>query len=187
MSYLALNAELARFHAAAERRHRKTRTNGKPNGSGAAASPAPKAAWRGRARPFDAISYRVPGLIPPLRQPTLNTCWATATTMLVSWKEQKSFDIRDVISRYGEPYLGYIGSDTALPATQNADFFGRIGMILEPPMNFSIDGWVQMLRKLRPADCLGPSSIESGKSHAPNGARWNRGRWHAGGNTISFE
>jgi hypothetical protein len=147
MSLQSLNAELTRFQRSRRRATVPTRTR-RGNGTGYP-PPSARTASR-RVRAFDAISYRVPGIIPPLRQPTSMLCWATVTTILVSWKEQVSIGIRDVIARYGEPYLGYVDNNQALPASQNTDFYTRVGMILEPPQSFSFEGWLSLLRVYGP-------------------------------------
>lgn len=103
-----------------------------------------------RARSFASIDYRVPGLVSPIRQSSSMRCWATVTGILVAWKEQASRDVRDVIAVYGQPYLGYYDSNSALPATENTAFFTHAGMILEPPQCFSIEGWQSLLRAYGP-------------------------------------
>src|SRR5215210_9376413 len=61
-------------------------TNGANRGNGATSqSYRTRALSRGRARAFATTSYRVAGIVPPVRQPTGQTCWATVTTMLYDW------------------------------------------------------------------------------------------------------
>lgn len=92
-----------------------------------------------------AIDYTVPGIVPAIQQPTDNTCWATAATILYSWKNNASSDIGTVISTTTPDFLAMFQADQGLPGTQKPAFLTALGLNVEPPQDYSVDGWGQLL------------------------------------------
>lgn len=149
-TYFDLERRLAHF------RKRRSKAGAKPaknapspmpatNGNGKA-----KAAWCA-VRAFNApVSYRVSGIVPPLRQPTGMTCWATVTTMMASWRQNQSMTIATAIGSIGSQYLAKFQANQGLGHDEKAPFLVAAGLVAEPPMSYSIEGWLQLLRTYGP-------------------------------------
>lgn len=92
------------------------------------------------------LPYDVPGQKVILAQPSSMACWATVYTMMKSWKDQASYDIRTAVDAVGDKYRDYFDSNTGLPASEFGPFLTAAGMTHDPMMNLAIDGWEQELR-----------------------------------------
>lgn len=92
------------------------------------------------------VSYVVPGLFAPVRQPSGMSCWAAMYTMMLSWKDQMSYGIQDAVANLGDPYPKILKDDTGLPITENRRLAERAGMQAEYLVNPSAQGWEQLLR-----------------------------------------
>ena len=94
-----------------------------------------------------AVSYIVPGEKMLYAQPNTMACWATAYTMMNSWKNQECYaDIRSAISSLGQPWLGYFDRNTGVPPSEGRRFESATGLTREPRMNLSPKGWESYLR-----------------------------------------
>src|SRR5688572_20698887 len=67
--------------------------------------PRPRHVWEASWGLGRALDYVVPGVVPALRQTKPNGCWATVTTMMLSWRRQESLTIKDAIGSIGQQYL----------------------------------------------------------------------------------
>lgn len=121
-------------------------TNGKPTTKSYRSS----AFFDSPVRTFATTSYRVPGIVPPIRQPTSNSCWATSTAIMVGWRDGQSVPIETVMSNLGQVWLDRFNANQPLWETDKAAFLAASGLQAEPPMSYSIDGWVQLLRVYGP-------------------------------------
>jgi hypothetical protein len=92
------------------------------------------------------INYVVPGVVPALVQPSSMTCWATVSTMLVSWHETASYAIADVMQRAGSDYLTLYQGDQGLAGTAKPAFLASLSLSAEQPQDFSPDGWLALLQ-----------------------------------------
>lgn len=92
------------------------------------------------------INVTVPGLIVPVRQPNGMSCWAAMYTMMYSWKNQLSIDIRTAVSQLGQKYLDCFDKNTGLPIEENRNLAQTAGMQAEPLQNLSPEGWASFLR-----------------------------------------
>lgn len=91
-------------------------------------------------------SYIVPGTRPVYAQPTSNTCWSGAYTMLKSWNTGRRFhNIREAVVPMGQPWLGYFDTDTPIPPAQGNQFVAATGMVREPRFNPDVAGWNRLL------------------------------------------
>ena len=94
-----------------------------------------------------AVSYIVPGEKMLYAQPNTMACWATAYTMMNSWKNQECYaDIRSAISSLGQPWLGYFDRNTGVPPSEGRRFESATGLTREPRMNLTPTGWESYLR-----------------------------------------
>lgn len=92
------------------------------------------------------VNVSVNGLVPSIAQPTPNTCWATAAAILYCWKTQTSSDIATILSTAAPRFLPMFQADQALPGSQKGDLLQSLGLTTEPPEDFAVDGWAQLLQ-----------------------------------------
>jgi hypothetical protein len=92
------------------------------------------------------IDYRVPGIIDPVTQPSPMSCWAAMFTMMYSWRRQVSIGIRDAVATLGQRYLECFDKDTGLPIEENRNLAQTGGLVAEPLVNPTIEGWLSRLR-----------------------------------------
>lgn len=93
------------------------------------------------------LPYAVPGFRVVLAQPTGNTCWATVYCMMRSWKSQSSLGIREAAGLVGAKYALMVDKDNGLPASEFGPFIQAANMAVQPMMNLTIPGWVNLLRR----------------------------------------
>lgn len=95
--------------------------------------------------------YIVPGIVPHIKQPKDNVCWATAATIMVSWKNNVLYNIENVVSMAGSIYLSRFQSNQGLDSqTEVPGFLNALGIITEPPMNYSLNEWQNLLQNNGP-------------------------------------
>jgi hypothetical protein len=102
------------------------------------------------ARSFDAVFYKVPGIVNPIRQPSSMVCWATVTTMMISWKRQQSLSIETAIGGIGTFYLNKYKNNQGLTADEKIPFLKTAGFLFEYPESLSIGGWERLLKNNGP-------------------------------------
>lgn len=98
-------------------------------------------------RPLD---YVVPGLVPALRQPSSMTCWAAVTTMMLSWRSQRSRSIEDALASVGQAYLDLFRRNGGLSAAEKPLFLASAGLVSEWPQSLGIEAWEALLREFGP-------------------------------------
>jgi hypothetical protein len=94
--------------------------------------------------------YTVPGTVPAVRQPKAMACWATVATMLMSWHDRRSYEIKDALASLGQEWNEILAANTGLSTSKAATFFATVGLQQEPAMNYSADGWERLLRRFGP-------------------------------------
>ena len=92
------------------------------------------------------LPYVVPGVIEVMQQPNPNACWATAYTILKSWKQKTSLDIRTSVNQVDPKYAQLFDAKLGLPSTEFGPFLAKAGVTHLPMINLSIVGWEQRLR-----------------------------------------
>jgi Papain-like cysteine protease AvrRpt2 len=92
------------------------------------------------------LNVTVDGLVPAIAQPTPNTCWATAAAILYSWRTQSSSDIATILSAAAPRFLPMFQADQALPGREKGNLLQSLGLTTEPPEDFSVDGWAQLIQ-----------------------------------------
>lgn len=114
------------------------------------------------------VDYRVPGVVPAIAQPSPNTCWATVTTILTSWKRNQSLPMETVIGEIGRQYLEKIPprGDRGLLSAEKGPFLAAAGLTAQAPQNLTIEGWERLLRAYGPIwvttqEGTGPFSIHA--------------------------
>jgi hypothetical protein len=96
---------------------------------------------------------------PPYRaQPSSNSCWAAAATMLVSWHDSVDYSIEAVVRMAGGTY--YIDRyfnpnakprvDKPIPFAEFTAFLQQLGIAIGPPASFTPAGICDLLHKHGP-------------------------------------
>jgi hypothetical protein len=96
------------------------------------------------------FDYNVPGLVPVLAQPSDKTCWATVTTMMISWRDQASYTIAQVMDMAGAPYDKKFKNNQTLRASEKEDLLDELDLRGEPPMSYAARGLLELLRQYGP-------------------------------------
>jgi peptidoglycan hydrolase-like protein with peptidoglycan-binding domain len=92
------------------------------------------------------LPFTVPGFRVVLAQPSSMVCWATVHAMMRSWKFQASFGIREAAAAVDEKYGVMVDNNQGLPPAEFGPFIAAALMAVEPMMNLTIEGWVNLLR-----------------------------------------
>lgn len=82
--------------------------------------------------PSARYKYIVPGIVPSFAQPTAQTCWATVTTMMVSWYDNTSYTIAQVMDQAGPAYRTKFDNNHGLSHSEKVHFLAALGLYEEP-------------------------------------------------------
>jgi hypothetical protein len=96
------------------------------------------------------FTYDVPGTVSPMSQPNDCACWATAATMLVAWRDQSSYTIEAVCDMAGPQFRTLLCDKKCIGRTDKEAFLQRLDLREEPPANYSVQGYLDMLRAYGP-------------------------------------
>lgn len=100
--------------------------------------------------PPPAVDYTVPGTVPRLKQDKTMACWATTTAILVSWKEKKTVDTPKLVARLSGKFQVIYETNAGLLPKDQPDLLKEAGMRQEAPQNYTVDGWVSLLKSHGP-------------------------------------
>jgi uncharacterized protein YycO len=103
-----------------------------------------------RARAKNAIDARISGTVPETAQPNTMVCWATVYTMLNSWRRDSSTTMEAAVGDVGARWLTKLKANQWLLPEEKVDFIADAGLVAEPPMNPSIQGWADMVANYGP-------------------------------------
>ena len=96
--------------------------------------------------PAVGLNYVVPGIVPIVRQPTSLVCWATAYSIMISWKDGVSYSIRDAVADVAPSYGVMVDNNQGLPPSQFLPFLRAAGMRHESMASLPIQEWAGLLR-----------------------------------------
>lgn len=99
--------------------------------------------------------------VAPLKQRTRNGCWATAFTMLKSWRDGRDYKVEVALKALGAKYVDYFARDTGLPGGSERDFVRDAGMSAQAPANYSLAGLVSLLQEHGPLWIIVGNGINS--------------------------
>jgi hypothetical protein len=74
------------------------------------------------------ISFDVQGDVPAISQPKSMACWATVTTMNMSWKNQQSYSIESAMDSLGSDFRKIFDDNTGLAPNRVQDLSDPTGM-----------------------------------------------------------
>lgn len=103
-----------------------------------------------RAGALSGIDYSVPEPVPALAQPKTMACWATALTILFTWRDRASRTIEDVTSEVGAHYRTLYDTNAGLTAADKDALVRDAGLASQAGVNLSPEGWTDLLRKHGP-------------------------------------
>lgn len=110
----------------------------------------PGGRWPAYSAASGALDYRVPGLVPPMRQPKRMACWATVGAMMIAWRDNASRPLEELIASIDPVYAEKLRLDTGLTSAETTAFLARVGLVGEWPQSISPSGWESMLRTYGP-------------------------------------
>lgn len=96
------------------------------------------------------IEYEVKGNLPLIKQPKALDCWITVTTIMTSWRENKTYSIDEMISNIGDPWKLYYEANTGLSFEDQEEFISQMGMVGEPPANYMLEAYLDFLKAYGP-------------------------------------
>lgn len=97
--------------------------------------------------PFD---YTVPGQFFLIKQPTNMVCWATAATMLRSWKQQQKRDIGSVMDEAGFQFRVMFDHNEGLSSEAKQQFLDAMKLKTEPPATYTGPAILNLLKQYGP-------------------------------------
>jgi hypothetical protein len=97
----------------------------------------------------------------PIRQPSPMSCWATVYAMMKSWKLRSPLSVKSAVAGLGAPWDDYYLKEKGLPAGKEKEFVKAIGMRTEPPANYTIAAYVEMLQQRGPLWIITGDGISS--------------------------
>jgi hypothetical protein len=134
------------------------------SGSVATAEPSARAQALALERP---ISYRVPGTVPVITQPSSMNAWAAITAMLLSWREHHSMSIDDALAKIGTDWVDKFRRNQGLPSEEKAAFLAAVGLASNPPMKYGPEDFERLLRENGPLWITDDERV--GKLFSPRG------------------
>jgi hypothetical protein len=100
--------------------------------------------------------------ITPLQQDNANACWATAATMMMSWKKAQSLTIQSVLAEAGDEYLQLFNNGEGLKATEKEPFILALDMEEEErATNYPLQTYINLMKKHGPLWVTTDSSSDS--------------------------
>ena len=93
---------------------------------------------------------QIEGIIPLLKQENANACWATAATMMMSWKKGASLTVQQVLTEAGDLYLQKFNNTQGLKANEKDDFIATLDMVSEPPASYGLQQYIDWLKTYGP-------------------------------------
>lgn len=99
--------------------------------SGAATDTATSNTATADATQTETISFTVPGDIPVVAQPLSMACWATVSTMLMSWEDKQSYTIQSAMDKLQSDFRKIFDDNTGLAPDRIQDLAAATGMTIE--------------------------------------------------------
>lgn len=105
---------------------------------------------KGEGEALESFDFNVPGIVPIIAQPSNLTCWATVSTMMVSWKDSVSYPITEVMDMAGATYRTKFDNNQGLLGSEKPAFLAALGFTGEPPQSYSVQGFRDLLESAGP-------------------------------------
>lgn len=108
------------------------------------------------------VLAEVKGFIQKLLQENGNACWATAATIMMSWKKGTAQNVKDVLALAGSNYVQLFNDAKALPSNLKEDFISKLGMVGEPPASYLLQKYINWVNTYGPVWITTDSSAQDG-------------------------
>jgi Papain-like cysteine protease AvrRpt2 len=96
------------------------------------------------------IDYAVAGTVPAIAQPSSMTCWAAATTILMSWRAGRRLDIGETMAEIGTYWRNLLDADQGITTDDKVRFLRDADLEAQQDLNPSPEGWRAMLERYGP-------------------------------------
>ncbi|QNK64551.1 hypothetical protein H7F33_08760 [Pedobacter sp. PAMC26386] len=110
----------------------------------------------------DQILSSVKGNVPKLKQENDMACWATAATMMVSWKKGTVLTVPQVLTDAGAVYLQKFNNGEGLLSSEKEAFISALNMVGEAPANYTLQQYIDWLNTYGPLWVTTDSSTATG-------------------------
>ena len=98
----------------------------------------------------NSVSFDVEGDVPAVAQPKSMACWATVTTMNMSWKNQQSYSIESAMDSLGSDFRKIFDDNTGLAPNRVQDLSDATGMKVEYQACETPDSILRLLQNYGP-------------------------------------
>jgi Papain-like cysteine protease AvrRpt2 len=125
----------------------------KSKGDGSSTTTPPKKDDGSGSSGGESIDFTIPGKVFVISQPPkTDTCWATVTTMMMNWQEQKEPPraIGAVIKDAGSEYEKLFADGKGLPPSKKGDFISKFGLVDEPAASQDYKFYLDRLKTYGP-------------------------------------
>lgn len=112
--------------------------------------------------PAEPVLASASGLVPTLKQENELACWATAATMMVSWKKNQSMTVPAVLALAGPEYVQKFNNKQSLHSGEKAAFISALGMVGEPPASYTLQTYIDWVNTYGPLWVTTDSSLSTG-------------------------
>lgn len=97
------------------------------------------------------LKYNHYELVRNLQQPKSMDCWATALTMLYSWKNKdNTIKIEDVLAQYDPLFVELFKNNTGISEKLEEDLYQKAKMNVIKGLSPTIEGWYEILKNNGP-------------------------------------
>lgn len=108
------------------------------------------------------VLAQVSGTVPNLKQDNEMACWATAATIMMSWKRSKTMTVLEALAEAGNKYVQLFKDKKGLPSSEKTAFITALKMVGEPPANYPAQQYVNWLKTYGPLWITTDSASGSG-------------------------
>lgn len=112
------------------------------------------------------FNFRVEGNLVKMKQPKSNDCWATVTTMMYCWKDNKAYTIEDVLKKHGEGWVRLFKENKGLSAEKKIEFLQLVGFKSLPPANHLLEVYIELMQQYGPVWVTTSSTASQFSPHA---------------------
>lgn len=106
-------------------------------------------------------------VIRQLKQPKSMDCWATALTILYSWKyKDNTIKIEDVVRKYGNNYVILFQTNSGIVSDEEKELYRLANLNVIQGVNPTIASWYNLLKKHGPLSITVDADPPLGTIHA---------------------
>jgi hypothetical protein len=110
----------------------------------------------------ESVLGSVQGAVPHLKQENELACWATAATIMMSWKRATTLTVLEALAEAGDKFVQLFKDKKSLLSKDKGEFIAALNMVGEPPANYPLQQYVDWLNKFGPLWITTDSSSAAG-------------------------